>query len=75
MRFLFIENCRRLFDINLIEVDKGVSKIVALFNERFTDGKTAFVFTADHGMSNKGMDFINQNVSIENELISEIFKI
>ncbi|XP_055319471.1 GPI ethanolamine phosphate transferase 1 [Sitodiplosis mosellana] len=43
-----------LFDTNLREVDEGISKIVALFNDRFPDGKTAFVFTADHGMSNKG---------------------
>lgn len=50
----FIQNCHRLFDINLSEVDKGIEKIVTLFNERFTDGKTAFIFTADHGMSNKG---------------------
>lgn len=43
-----------LFDENLREVDAGVSKIFELFNDLFPDKKTAFVFTADHGMSNKG---------------------
>lgn len=46
--------CHSLFDTNLREVDNGISKIVALFNDRFPDGKTAFIATADHGMSNKG---------------------
>lgn len=43
-----------LFDDNLREVDKGIGKIFALFNGLFTDGKTAYIFTSDHGMSNKG---------------------
>lgn len=43
-----------LFDENLREVDKGIAKIYALFNGLFNDDKTAFVFTADHGMTNKG---------------------
>lgn len=44
----------RLFDENLREVDKGIGKIYALFNGIFEDRKTAFIFTSDHGMSNKG---------------------
>lgn len=44
-----------LFDDNLREVDSGVSKVYALFNGLFPDGKTAYIFTADHGMSNKGI--------------------
>lgn len=44
-----------LFDENLKEVDLGISKVFALVNGLFTDGKTAYVFTADHGMSNKGL--------------------
>lgn len=51
----------RLFDTNLREVDNGISKIVALFNERFPDGKTAFVVSSDHGMSNKGMHVFQLN--------------
>lgn len=44
----------RLFDENLREVDKGIGKIYALINGIFDDRKTAFIFTSDHGMSNKG---------------------
>lgn len=36
-------------------VDEGVRKTVQLFEEVFKDNKTAFLFTSDHGMSNKGM--------------------
>lgn len=40
---------------NIRIVDEGVRRVEAAFVERFgDDGKTAFVFTADHGMSNKG---------------------
>lgn len=44
----------RLFDDNLKYVDDGISKIVSLFNKQFQDGKTAYIFTSDHGMSDKG---------------------
>jgi len=40
---------------NVRVVDEGVRKVEAAFAEKFgNDGKTAFIFTADHGMSNKG---------------------
>lgn len=45
---------QRLFDENLRAVDEGISKVVALFEGLFPDGKTSFIVTADHGMSNKG---------------------
>lgn len=35
-------------------VDKGIARIVKLFDEHFRDGKTAYVFTADHGMTDGG---------------------
>ncbi|KAG0585367.1 hypothetical protein M758_2G006200 [Ceratodon purpureus] len=41
-----------LNNINL--VDRGVESTVKLMEEYFPDGKTAYVFTSDHGMSNKG---------------------
>lgn len=43
-----------LFDGNLQLVDNGVRDIVERINRKFPDNRTAFVFTADHGMSNKG---------------------
>lgn len=44
--------CRYLH--NIATVDVGVEQVVALFEEYFDDGKTAYVFTADHGMGNRG---------------------
>lgn len=39
---------------NLKVVDKGVKEISELFGSYFGDDETAFVFTADHGMSDWG---------------------
>lgn len=47
-----------LNNINL--VDRGVESTVKLMEEYFPDGKTAYVFTSDHGMSNKGSYTLNR---------------
>lgn len=39
---------------NLRLVDKGVEKIVNLFESYYGDNKTVYVFTADHGMTDWG---------------------
>lgn len=39
---------------NLKVVDKGVQEITELIENFYGDGRTAFVFTADHGMSDWG---------------------
>jgi len=39
---------------NIKVVDEGVRIITKLVEDFYTDGKTAFVFTADHGMSDWG---------------------
>lgn len=39
---------------NIQIVDKGVQEITTLIENFYDDGKTAFVFTADHGMSDFG---------------------
>ncbi|KAI4198874.1 MAG: hypothetical protein LQ350_005023 [Teloschistes chrysophthalmus] len=39
---------------NIKIVDKGVEEITRLIEDFYGDGKTAFVFTADHGMSDLG---------------------
>ena len=39
---------------NIKIVDQGVEEITQLIEEFYGDGKTAFVFTADHGMSDWG---------------------
>jgi phosphatidylinositol glycan class N len=38
---------------NVRVVDAGVRRLAAAFKERFGDDDTAFVFTADHGMSSR----------------------
>jgi phosphatidylinositol glycan class N len=39
---------------NLKVVDQGVKEITELIDDFYNDGKTAYVFTADHGMSDWG---------------------
>jgi predicted AlkP superfamily pyrophosphatase or phosphodiesterase len=39
---------------NVKVVDEGIRRSEALLEAFFNDGRTAYVFTADHGMSNKG---------------------
>ena len=39
---------------NIKVVDQGVKEITRLIEDFYADGKTAFVFTADHGMSDWG---------------------
>ncbi|KAL9607127.1 MAG: hypothetical protein Q9167_007932, partial [Letrouitia subvulpina] len=39
---------------NIKAVDQGVKEITKLIEDFYGDGKTAFVFTADHGMSDWG---------------------
>ncbi|XP_053657780.1 GPI ethanolamine phosphate transferase 1 [Anopheles marshallii] len=44
-----------LFTENLIAVDKGIESIVGLIEHATeNDGKTAFIFTSDHGMTDQG---------------------
>uniref|UniRef100_H2Z1S7 GPI ethanolamine phosphate transferase 1 n=1 Tax=Ciona savignyi TaxID=51511 RepID=H2Z1S7_CIOSA len=43
---------------NIRKVDKGVEQVVDLFNQFYKDRKTAYVFTADHGMTDWGMTCI-----------------
>ena len=39
---------------NIKVVDRGVAKITKMIDDFYNDGKTAYVFTADHGMSDWG---------------------
>lgn len=39
---------------NMASVDRGVRAIYDLFQSRFPDNSTAYVFTSDHGMGNNG---------------------
>jgi len=39
---------------NIRTVDRGVESIVRLFEERYRDNRTAYLFTADHGMTDWG---------------------
>lgn len=42
------------FTENLKFVDKGIADIVKLIDEKFNDNATAYIFTSDHGMTNRG---------------------
>ena len=39
---------------NIKVVDKGIERMISVFESYFQDQSTAYVFTADHGMSNTG---------------------
>lgn len=39
---------------NISLVDKGIKKVNQLMDNFYNDKKTAFLFTADHGMSDRG---------------------
>lgn len=43
-----------MYQTNLKVVDQGVKDMEELFEKFFSDQKTAYVFTADHGMTNWG---------------------
>lgn len=45
---------RRKYRENLRYVDEIVRRVEAYFEEFFGDGKTAYIFTADHGMTDWG---------------------
>jgi len=52
---LVVSTCRQYLE-NIGVVDRGISEITQLFEDAFdSDGKTAYVFTSDHGMTNWGM--------------------
>ena len=39
---------------NLKIMDEGIKEIVKLLEDQFSDDATAFIFTSDHGMTNRG---------------------
>lgn len=48
---------------NIRIVDEGIKKVTEQLNEFYNnDGKTSYVFTADHGMGNRGMFFAHVEV-------------
>lgn len=50
--------CREYLD-NIGLVDMGVAELVSVVEEFFGhDGRTAYVFTSDHGMTNWGKTFV-----------------
>ncbi|KAK5582661.1 hypothetical protein RB653_004246 [Dictyostelium firmibasis] len=62
-------NSKEYFD-NIALVDRGIEKIVKLIEEFYgNDGKTAYVFTADHGMSNRGSHGDGERANTETPLV------
>ena len=50
---------------NIKHVDSGIQKIVEDLENLFQDGKTAYIMTSDHGMSNLGAHGDGQQVNTE----------
>ncbi|KAN0031977.1 hypothetical protein ACTFIV_005850 [Dictyostelium citrinum] len=62
-------NSKEYFN-NIALVDRGIEKIVKLIEDFYgNDGKTAFVFTADHGMSNRGSHGDGERANTETPLV------
>lgn len=55
---------------NLILVDSGIQKITELIQSKFNDDKTAFIFTADHGMTDRGSHGDGDHFETETPLIA-----
>jgi len=54
---------------NIRTVDQGIKKLHGLFEEYYGDGKTAYIFTADHGISNKGSHGDGERANTETPLV------
>ena len=39
---------------NILKVDQGVERIASMLSEFYDDDETAFIFTSDHGMADRG---------------------
>lgn len=56
---------------NIRYVDKGVEKLFRLIEKFFNnDGKTSYIFTSDHGMSNKGSHGDGEIANTETPIIA-----
>ncbi|PRP89689.1 GPI ethanolamine phosphate transferase 1 [Planoprotostelium fungivorum] len=55
---------------NIRLVDKGVQDIVAIFEDYYRDNRTSFIFTADHGMSNKGSHGDGEKANTETPIVA-----
>jgi GPI ethanolamine phosphate transferase 1 len=58
------------FSDNLKYVDRGISQIVKLFEDAFDDDETAFIFTSDHGMTNRGSHGSGHNHETETPFLA-----
>lgn len=55
---------------NLVLVDAGIKNITELIDHKFQDKKTAFIFTADHGMTNRGSHGDGHHFETETPIIA-----
>eukprot|EP00249_Psilotum_nudum_P011587 c23256_g1_i4 orf=166-2523(+) len=55
---------------NIGVVDRGVQETYQLMEDYFPDGRTAYVFTADHGMSDKGSHGDGDPANTETPLVA-----
>jgi len=54
---------------NIHLVDQGVKRIYELFEHYFPDHMTTYIFTSDHGMSNKGSHGDGEPANTETPII------
>lgn len=58
------------FTENLKFVDEGIGEMVKQFEETFDDDATAFIFTSDHGMTNRGSHGAGQQHETETPFLA-----
>lgn len=55
---------------NIESVDRGIKRVFDEMEKRFPDGRTAYLFTSDHGMSDKGSHGAGHPSETETPLIA-----
>lgn len=61
----------KLFTENLIAVDNGIKEMVELIESNFeNDGKTAYIMTADHGMTDRGSHGSGERYETETPMVA-----
>eukprot|EP01126_Amoeba_proteus_P032015 TRINITY_DN312_c0_g1_i5.p1 TRINITY_DN312_c0_g1~~TRINITY_DN312_c0_g1_i5.p1 ORF type:complete len:794 (-),score=147.17 TRINITY_DN312_c0_g1_i5:1424-3805(-) len=55
---------------NIISVDKGVERMYKLFENYYPDKATSYIFTSDHGMSDKGNHGDGERANTETPFIA-----
>jgi hypothetical protein len=60
---------------NIALVDRGIEKVCKLIDEYYEDSLTSFVFTADHGMGDRGRGLLKRPESLMNSTFLKVLTV